>query len=117
MPVQAGQVLADRYEIVAHIGTGGMSSVFRARDLLLNETIALKIISPVISGDPRFREKFKNELLFARRLTHPNIVRIHNIDERQGLLFISMEMIEGQTVAEVLEQRKRFTVEQFLSLF
>jgi serine/threonine protein kinase/formylglycine-generating enzyme required for sulfatase activity len=117
MPVQPGQILADRYEILAHLGSGGMSSVFKARDVLVNETIALKIISPSFSREGGLRDKFKQEVLVARRLTHPNIVRIYDIGEHEDLLFISMELIEGQTVADVLDERKRFTVEQFLLLF
>jgi serine/threonine protein kinase/tetratricopeptide (TPR) repeat protein len=117
IPIQVGQVLNDRYEILAHLGGGGMSTVYKTRDVLVDQTIALKVVLPSISGDPRLCEKFKKELLVARRLTHPNVVRIYDIGEYQGLLFISMELIEGQTVAQILEERKFFTVDQFLTLF
>src|SRR5262249_27687727 len=87
--VEEGQILAERYEILGHLGTGGMSTVYKARDLLVNETIALKIVLPFISREPRLREKFKKELLVARRLTHPNVIRIYDIGEHRDLLFIS----------------------------
>jgi serine/threonine protein kinase len=115
--VTAGQVLADRYEILTHLGTGGMSAVYKARDMLVDQPIALKIVLPSISRDSQLRNRFKREMLVARKLTHPNVVRIFDIGEHQGLLFISMELLEGQTVADVLSQRKRFTIEQFLTLF
>jgi tetratricopeptide (TPR) repeat protein len=114
---QPGAVLADRYEIVAHLGTGGMSTVYKARDLLAGQMIAIKIVLPLISRQPELREKFKQELLVARKLTHPSVVRIYDIGEHQGLLFISMELIEGKTVTETLAERKRFTVDQFMALF
>jgi serine/threonine protein kinase/formylglycine-generating enzyme required for sulfatase activity len=117
MPLQAGQVLADRYEILDYLGSGGMSAVYKARDCLAGETIAIKVVLPSISHEQRLREKFKQEVLVARRLTHPNVVRIYNIGEHYGMLFISMELVEGETVADILTKRKRFTVEEFLALF
>jgi serine/threonine protein kinase/formylglycine-generating enzyme required for sulfatase activity len=117
MPLQPGQVLAERYEILAHLGTGGMSAVYQARDRLVGETIAIKFVLPSISREPRLREKFKQEVLVARKLTHPNVVRIYDIGEHHGMLFISMELIAGRTVAEILSQKKQFAVEVFLELF
>ena len=117
MPVQPGQVLAERYEILAHLGTGGMGAVYQARDRLAGETIAIKFVLPSISREPRLREKFKREVLVARKLTHPNVVRIYDIGEHHGMLFISMELIAGRTVEEILSQKKQFTVEEFLELF
>jgi serine/threonine protein kinase len=116
-PIPAGQILADRYEILSHLGTGGMATVYKARDLLADQLIAIKVVLPVVSREVRLREKLKQELLVARKLTHPNIVRIYDIGEHQGLLFISMELIEGLTVDEILRERKRFSVEEFLALF
>jgi serine/threonine protein kinase len=115
--IQPGQILAGRYQILAHLGTGGMSALYQARDLLADQTIAIKIVLPFVSRDPRLRDKFRQEVIVARRLTHPNVIRIYDIGEHQGLLFISMELIEGQTVADLLARRKRFSVEQFLPFF
>ena len=63
------------------------------------------------------REKFKKELVVARRLTHPNVIRIHDIGEDGGMLFISMELVEGQTVGDILIKKKRFGTDEFLKLF
>lgn len=116
-PLGAGQVLAGRYEIQELLGMGGMSAVYKARDVLAGHPIAIKVVLPRFSKDDRLREKFKKELLVARRLTHPNVVRIHDIGEHQGLLFISMELVDGRTLAKVLADEKRLGIEEFLGIF
>jgi serine/threonine protein kinase/tetratricopeptide (TPR) repeat protein len=114
--IRIGQVLAERYEIVAPLGSGGMSTVYKARDIVAGSYVALKVVLPAISKDPKLREKFKKEVLVARRLSHPNVIRIHDISEHQGVLFISMELVEGQTLSRILAERKRFTVDELLDL-
>ena len=113
---QVGEVFAGRYEILEHLGTGGMSSVYKTRDRLIGEIIALKAIRPGIAEDAKLLEKFKQELLVARRLTHRNVVRIHDIGEHRGLLYITMEFIDGPNLTQLLRERGRFSPEEFLTL-
>lgn len=92
-----GQVVDERYEIVSLIGAGGNSQIFVAKDLLLNgERIALKLLAPNFASDSRFFARIRNEVIFARRLSHPNIVRTFDFgDAGNGYFFITMELVEG----------------------
>ncbi len=114
---EVGEQFAGRYQILAELGRGGMSSVYKAEDRLANETLALKIVQPEVAEKPKLLEKFKKELALARRMAHPNVVRIHDIGESGGLLYISMELIDGITVAERLLRRGKFSVADFWPVF
>jgi serine/threonine protein kinase/formylglycine-generating enzyme required for sulfatase activity len=112
-----GETFANRYEILAELGAGGMSVVFQARDRLTGEILALKVIQPGVAEKPKLIEKFKQELLLARRMTHPNVVRIHDLGDAGSLFYISMEFIEGETVAGRIAQRGPYRVEDFWPVF
>lgn len=112
-----GETFANRYEILAELGAGGMSVVFQARDRLTGETLALKVIQPGVAEKPKLIEKFKQELLLARRMTHPNVVRIHDLGDAGPLFYISMEFIEGETVAGRIAQRGPYRLEDFRPVF
>jgi CheY-like chemotaxis protein/predicted Ser/Thr protein kinase len=116
-PFSIGQVVADRFEIVGVLGKGGMGMVFRARDRDLNEDVAIKVIrSDLVTQDPLVLERLKSEIRLARRISHPNVVRIHDLGEENGTYFITMEFVEGITVAELLDRRGRLTVESTLAI-
>jgi len=86
--LSVGEMFAGRYEIVAKLGAGGMSSVYQARDRLAGDVVALKVLEPHLARDSRMIEQFKKELLGTRRLSHRNVIRIHDIGEHSGALFI-----------------------------
>ena len=115
--LQTGDVFADRYEVVQQLGTGGTSAVYKVWDRLPKEMIALKIIDAAAAENPKMLDYFKRELSVARKLAHRNVVRIHDLGEHRGQFYISMEYIEGRTLAALLTQRKRLNVTQFLVIF
>lgn len=93
-----GHLFAGRYEIVDLIGRGGMGIVYRARDRDLDEVIALKLLT---LRAPRSVERFQREVRLARRVTHPNVARTHDIGSHDGVHFLTMELIEGQGLDEL----------------
>jgi eukaryotic-like serine/threonine-protein kinase len=94
--------LEGRYQVLKELGRGGMGIVFQAHDKQLNEQVALKIISPMLSNDPESLERLKREVSSARRIAHPNIIRIYDIGETNGLHFVSMEFFPGQSLKEYI---------------
>jgi CheY-like chemotaxis protein len=115
--LRTGQTFAGRYEILGSLGQGGMGSVYRARDMELGEEIALKIVRPdIIKSDPQIIERLKSEIRLARRISHRNVVRAHDLGESDGTYFISMEYVKGITVADLLDRRGRLGVESALAI-
>jgi tetratricopeptide (TPR) repeat protein/predicted Ser/Thr protein kinase len=104
--LQPGSVLADRYEILQLLGEGGMGAVYKARDREVERLVALKVIRPELAGQASILQRFKQELLLARKITHRNIIRIFDLGLADGLRFITMEFVEGQDLASLLEQKK-----------
>jgi len=103
--LRPGESVLGRYTIDREIGRGGMGAVYLARDAQLGERVALKVISALASDDPQsIAVRFRREVAQARKITHPNVIRIHDIGEDDGLLFLSMEYIEGHTLAERLRR-------------
>ncbi len=90
------------YEIVAHLGSGGMGEVYRARDPRLGRDVAIKVLPQQEGGSPRSRERFIREARAASALNHPNIITIHEIGADQGTDFIVMEYVRGHTLAEAM---------------
>ena len=97
-----GIVVADRYEVLAEIGRGGMGSIFRARDTELDETVALKVLGGEIDADTVAR--FVQEIKTARSVVHPNVVRAHTLDRWREFRFIVMEYIDGVPLATWMER-------------
>ncbi len=98
-----GTVLAGRYRLDVEIGAGGTGTVWRARDRTLGEWVAVKALRPALAAaDPRARERFAEELRLARRLTHRNVVRLHDLGEDGGVLFLTMEYVEGTSLSALL---------------
>lgn len=104
--VQPGAKIADRYQVVSRIAAGGMGIVFKVIDLALDgEIVALKLLNPHLSQDKIAFKRFLNEVLVARSLSHPNIVRTHDIGKtQQGASYISMEYVDGETLATQLDK-------------
>ncbi len=109
-------LLNNRYQLEKSIGTGGMAVVYRARDLMLERNVAIKILREDFSSDPSFRERFRQEAKAAANLYHPNIVTIHDFGLDSGRLFIVMENVPGTDLKSILQRRGRFTVEDAINL-
>ena len=103
-----GQLIANRFRIVAFIGRGGMGEVYRADDLELGQSVALKLLPAHISADPVLADRVRDEVRVARRITHRNVCRIHDIarlaEADGGDMFISMEYVDGDDLATLLKR-------------
>jgi uncharacterized RDD family membrane protein YckC len=99
-----GHVLAG-YRIDGYAGRGGMGVVYRATQLALDRTVALKLVAPELAGDEGFRERFKRESRLAASIEHPNVIPIHEAGEADGQLFICMRFVEGTDLRELLALR------------
>jgi len=109
-------VLNNRYLLEERIGSGGMAMVFRARDQMLERTVAVKTLRKDFSDDPEFRERFRQEAKSAANLSHPNIVTVHDFGLDSGRLFIVMENVPGSDLKSLLRKRGRFNVEEAINL-
>jgi len=97
-------------------GRGGMGIVYRATDLMLDRTVALKLISPSLASDPVFRARFGHECRMAAAIDHPNVVQVFHAGEERGLLYVTMRYIEGTDLREMLERCTRLEPERALAL-
>ena len=103
-------MVADRYEIVSvPRGRAEWAIVYRALDQALGVEIALKVLRPEVAHDEEFLERFRNELLIARQVTHRNVVRLHDIGEHEGLYYISMDLVTGQSLRDMLRDERQLT--------
>ncbi len=109
---QPGSVLAERYEILQLLGEGGMGAVYKANDREIGRLVALKVIRPDLAGQPKVLQRFKQELILARQITHPNVIRIFDFGGAQGVKFITMEYIDGYDLKTLLRQGRKFTHEE-----
>jgi serine/threonine-protein kinase len=100
-----GALFHGRYEILGPLGRGGMGMVYKARDRTLDEVVAIKVLRPDFAQDPRMADRFKSEIKLARRIRHRNVCGIHDYGEDRGLLYISMEFIEGVDLKRILRER------------
>jgi tetratricopeptide (TPR) repeat protein len=97
-----GDVIGSRYEIHKMLGMGGMGAVYKARDMEVERVVGLKVIRPDLAGNPAILARFKQELVLARQVTHKNIIRIYDLNEADGVKFITMEFIEGEDLRTIL---------------
>jgi serine/threonine-protein kinase len=111
-----GRLLNSRYQLLERIGTGGMADVFRARDLMLERTVAIKLLHETYSDDKSFQDRFRQEARAAANLSHPNNVTVHDFGFDNGQLFIVMEHIPGRDLKTILRQRGRYSVEEAIPL-
>lgn len=111
-----GSVFAARYRIVNRLGQGAMGEVYRADDLKLGQTIALKFLPRDLSRDPSRIARFRNEVRVAREITHPNVCRVYDIGESDGRYFLSMEYVDGEDLASLLRRIGRLPVEKAVAV-
>ena len=112
--LKTGMIIAERYEILAKIGTGGMADVYKAKDHKLNRFVAVKVLKPEFREDTTFIRKFKSEAQAAAGLTHPNIVNIYDVGDDEGVYYIVMELIEGITLKQYINRKGLLTWKETL---
>ncbi len=113
---QLGERARSRYELVEEIGRGAMGIVYKARDNELEEFVALKILPENLTQNPEAVQRFRAEARAARRLAHPNIVRIHDIGEEKGRKYISMEFVKGTDLKRYLRQKGKLSIDEAILL-
>lgn len=97
-----GNLLSDRYEIIKKVGNGGMATVYKAKDTLLNRFVAVKILRDEFTTDQEFIKRFEVEAQAAASITHPNIVSVYDVGTKDNLHYIVMELVQGKTLKEII---------------
>ena len=111
---EPGSSFGARYRIESLLGQGGMGAVYRAYDTDLERTVALKLVRPELAASVETMQRFKQELLLASKISHKNILRIHDLGDSDGIKFISMAFVEGSDLAGVIEASGRLPLERAL---
>ncbi|GAB4468838.1 MAG: hypothetical protein Kow00124_03470 [Anaerolineae bacterium] len=110
-------ILNDRYRLIEQIGAGGMAVIYRAQDMVLGRIVAIKVLRPSLVGDPEFLVRFKREAQSAARLSHPNIVTVHDVgQDGPNTHYIVMEHVEGQNLKQLIRARGAFDVDAALAI-
>ena len=111
-----GTMLGNRYEILELLGEGGMGAVYKAADREVDRIVALKVIRPEMASNPEILARFKQELLLSSKVTHRNVIRIYDLGEAQGVKFITMEFMEGETLHQILKTRKKLEIAEAVDI-
>src|SRR6266568_2983702 len=114
--LEPGAVLAQRYEILEILGEGGMGAVYKAMDRELSRPVALKVIRPDLAGNQAILDRFKQELLLAREVTHKNVIRIYDLGEAEGMKFITMEYVEGEDLRTLIHEQTKLAPEEAVEI-
>ena len=100
-----GSIVAERYRIVALLGKGGMGEVYRAEDLRLSQVLALKFLPESLSQDASALARFHSEVRVARQVSHPNVCRMFDIGDAEGLPFLTMEYVDGEDLSSLMQEK------------
>ena len=111
-----GTLLLNRYELLEKIGEGGMGVVYKAKCHLLNRFVAVKILKAELSNDEDFIIRFKREATSIAKLSHPNIVNIHDVGSENNINFIIMEYINGKTLKQVIKEKRKLSSQDTLDI-
>ena len=111
-----GTLLAGRYRIVACVGRGGMGEVCRAEDLKLRQEVALKFLPARLAQDAAALARFHREVRVARQVSHPNVCRVFDVGEADGLTFLTMEFVDGEDLASVLRRFGRLPQDKAMEI-
>ncbi|GGA33172.1 hypothetical protein GCM10007416_02350 [Kroppenstedtia guangzhouensis] len=111
-----GRKLGGRYEVISRIGGGGMAVVYKARDVLLNRHVAIKVLNESLSNDAEFVKRFSREAQAAASLSHPNVVNVYDVGQENHTHYIVMELVEGPTLKEYIQQYSPLTPEEIVSI-
>ena len=109
-------LLNNRYRLIAQQGSGGMAVIYKAVDQVLGRTVAVKILRPSLITDPSFLERFRNEARSVAKLTHPNIVTVHDVGQDGNTHYIVMEFVNGQDLKKLIRTEGPFSVERALNI-
>ncbi len=115
-PWRENSILNNRYRLVERLGAGGMAEVYRAQDLMLERTVAIKVLRKDYSRSPEFRERFHQEAKAAANLSHPNIVTVHDFGFSANQLFIVMEYVPGDDLKTQLKLNTHLPIAQAIEL-
>ena len=119
-PFQAGQQIGPRYTILKLLGTGGMGAVYQAFDHELGVSVAIKVIRPSAQSDAtaakELEQRFKRELVLARQVTHKYVVRIHDLGEIDGIKYLTMPFVEGETLAQILRRTNTLPLARVITI-
>ncbi|MBQ4522408.1 MAG: Stk1 family PASTA domain-containing Ser/Thr kinase [Lachnospiraceae bacterium] len=110
--LKPGMMIGDRYEVIEVVGAGGMSVVYKAKCHKLNRFVAIKVLKPEFGDDSNFISKFRIEAQSAAGLSHPNIVNVYDVGEDEGIYYIVMELVEGITLKEYIQDKGRIELNQ-----
>jgi serine/threonine protein kinase len=116
LSLERGGTFADRYEIIEEIGKGGMGRVYKVFDRKIKENIALKLLKPEIASDLRTIERFRNELKFARKISHPHVCRMYDLGEAGPMHFITMEYVSGEDLKSFIRRARHLTEAKALAI-
>lgn len=114
--VKDGIFLGKRYEILEKIGAGGMADVYKGKDHMLNRYVAIKVLKKEFREDETFVRKFRSEAQAAAGLLNPNIVNVYDVGEDRGLYYIVMELVEGITLKEYIDKKRRLSPKEVISI-
>lgn len=92
----------NHYQILESLGKGGMGEVYLAEDLKLNRKVALKVLPPQLAHEVERRQRFEREAQAIARLSHPGIITVYSVEEAEGVHFITMELVQGKTLSELI---------------
>lgn len=104
-----GRLIANRYEIIENVGNGGMATVYRAKDNVLNRFVAVKILRDEFTTDDEFIKRFRSEAQAVASLNHPNIVGVYDVGNEGNLYYIVMELVQGKTLKEVIAEEGKLS--------
>ncbi len=102
------------YQLISKLGQGGMGAVYKARDISLQRSVAVKVLPTALAADQTYVKRFVREARAAARLSHPNLIHIYHVGQKQGLYYFAMEFIEGQSLFARIRTGGPLTIEEFL---
>ena len=111
-----GILLAERYRIMARLGSGGMGEVYRAEDLALGQEVALKFLPEKLTGNEEALARFRSEVRIARQVSHPNVCRVYDVSQVEGHFFLTMEYVDGEDLASLLGRIGRLPADKALEI-
>src|SRR5262249_39733014 len=114
--LRVGSVIDGRYELLAALGKGGMGVVFKARDRLLDEVVALKVLREDVRLANEGTRRFRSEIKLARRVSHPNVCRLHEYGEDAGLRYVSMAFVDGADLKQAIVRQGPPPVDEALEM-
>ena len=112
----SGTTFARRYQIIKELGKGGMGRVYKALDREINEEVAVKLLKPEIAADKSTIERFRNELKIARKVTHKNVCRMHDIGKEEETYFITMEYVEGEELKGLIKRKGKIPEKEAIKI-